>query len=141
MKLCLSGEGQYFILNEILVGLKLNFQQFQNMCILARCDYLHNVKGVGVCRAYDMIVSSDNLFDQLKKKGASSDYEEHFHQTKAVFTHQTICDVETLKTVPLQIWESNTDVSVETKMLCGRYPLFHTHFAMCTCCLFGLNLD
>ncbi len=65
---------------------------------------------MGICHAYDEIGSSDDLFDQFKKKGASNDYEEQFDQRKAVFTHQTIFDVETLKTVPLQIWESDTDV-------------------------------
>ena len=122
MKTCLSGEGQYLILEEILVGLKVNFQQFQNMCIVAGCDYLQNIRGVGIHRAY-AFVSKDKLFSELKNKDTPKDYEEHFMGAKAVFAHQTVFDVETFKTVPLHAWESDKQVSIETKILCGRYSI------------------
>ena len=48
MKLCLSGDGQYFNLNNILTGFKIDFEQFQRMCVLAGCDYLMNIRGLGI---------------------------------------------------------------------------------------------
>ena len=120
MKICLSGEGQYLILEEILVGLKLNFQQFQNVCIVAGCDHVQNIRGVAIHRAY-AFVSKNKLFSELKNKDTLKHYKEHFKDAKAVFVHQTVFDVETLKTVPLHAWESDEQVSMETKILCGRY--------------------
>ena len=46
MKLCLSGDGLYFNLNDILTGLKIDFEQFQRICVLAGCDYLKNIRGL-----------------------------------------------------------------------------------------------
>ena len=137
MKLCLSGEGQHLLLDDILDGLKLNFQQFQNMCIVAGCDYLHNVRGVGIRGAYKIISSSDDIFSTLENKGAPSNYKDHFNETKAVFSHQTVFDVDTLKTVPLHMWESNT--STKTKHLCGKYPLYTLACYVCPCgCRMGV---
>jgi 5'-3' exonuclease len=104
MKLCLSGAGQHFLLDDIQDGLK---QQFQNMCIVAGCDYLHNVRGIGIRGAYNIISSSDDIFSTLENKGAPSNYKDHFDETKAVFSHQTVFDVDTLKTVCLYMWEIN----------------------------------
>lgn len=122
MKLCLNGSGEHFNLMNILKGLKIDFQQFQNMCIMAGCDYLANVPGVGIHRAYNIICSSKNPFRTLENKGAPKDYEEHFHETRAVFLHQTVFDVSTLEAVPLQEWKSDISVSPNTKKLCGKYP-------------------
>lgn len=105
MKLCLNGSGEHFSLMNILKGLKIDFQQIQNMCIMAGCDYLANVPGVGIHRAYNIICSSKNPFRTLEHKGGPKDYEEHFHETRAVFLHQTVFDVSTLEAVPLQEWK------------------------------------
>lgn len=116
VKVCLSGEGQHFILKDILDGLKL----FQNMCILAGCDYLSNVRGIGIHRAYQLVSRSDTWFDALIEKGASKDYEDRFLEAVAVFEHQTVFYVEALKTVPLEKWEAGS--LTELQHLCGMYP-------------------
>ena len=43
----MSGDGECFLLADILAGLSINLKQFQQMCIAAGCDYHRNVKGVG----------------------------------------------------------------------------------------------
>ncbi|CAB4001803.1 Exonuclease 1 [Paramuricea clavata] len=48
VKLKLSGDGEYFQLKEILDDFNLNHEQFRQMCIAAGCNYLTNVKGVGI---------------------------------------------------------------------------------------------
>ena len=52
VKVKLSGAGNHFVLQEILDGLKLTLVKFQTMCIVAGCDYLDNVRGIGIERAY-----------------------------------------------------------------------------------------
>ena len=67
MKLCLSGDGQYFNLNNILTGLKIDFEQFQRMCVLAGCDNLKNIRGLGIITAYKLIVAKDDYICCLLK--------------------------------------------------------------------------
>jgi hypothetical protein len=33
-------------------GLKLSFQQFQKLCLAAGCDYVENVKGIGIHKGH-----------------------------------------------------------------------------------------
>jgi exonuclease-1 len=104
VKLCLSGEGCYLSLTNILEGLKLNMNQFQSLCILAGCDYIKNVRGVGIHTAYKLIFSNDDLFHTMEKRGAPADYKESFANAMSVFLHQTVYDVNAGKTVPLREW-------------------------------------
>ena len=53
VKASMNGDGEVFDMNEILEGLKLNMTQFEKMCIAAGCDFLRNVKGVGIQRAFE----------------------------------------------------------------------------------------
>ena len=46
--------------------------QFVEGCIAAGCDYLRNVPGVGINRAF-MFVKAGTLFEELKKKKTVSD--------------------------------------------------------------------
>ncbi|XP_028396049.1 exonuclease 1-like isoform X3 [Dendronephthya gigantea] len=109
VKVKLSGTGNYFVLSEILDGLKLSFKQFQELCITAGCDYLDNVKGIGIHRAYPL-VCGNHLFEDLAKKGAPKDYEEQFVKAFAVFNHQTVFSIDRIKCVPLNKW--NQDISI-----------------------------
>ena len=68
MKLTLSGDCDHFVFENILDGLKLTPDQFLRMCILAGCDYLESVKGVGINRAFALILT-DNLFKSLADRG------------------------------------------------------------------------
>ena len=65
----MNGNAEVFDLHEILVGLKLNMTQFQQLCVAAGCDYLTSVKGIGVHGALEMSLSGDKL-GALVKKGA-----------------------------------------------------------------------
>ena len=51
----MSGDGECFILSEILNDLDLNKKKFQQMCIAAGCDYAKNLKGVGIHTAYRLV--------------------------------------------------------------------------------------
>ena len=119
VKASLSGEGECFSLTEILEGLELSRTQFQHLCIAAGCDYLKNVAGIGVHRAYNFI-QKGTLMKSLAEKGASKEYQEYFYKIEAVFQHQTVFDLESCSTVPLEKWENIPPKDVQH--LCGEYP-------------------
>ena len=89
------------------------------MCIAAGCDYLKNVKGIGIHRAYELVKKS-NLMESLSQRGASQEYQDNFHKVEAVFQHQTVFDLISGSTIPLENWE--TDTLVDVQHLCGKYP-------------------
>ena len=60
------------LIYKILDGLKVTMIQFVEGCIAAGCDYLRNVAGVGINRAF-MFVKAGTLFEELKKK-------KHYHK-------------------------------------------------------------
>ena len=122
-KASLSGEGECFTLSEVLDGLKLNFRQFQQMCVTVGCDYLKNIFGIGISRAYSLVSSGSNLLEALAERGATKEYQEGFYKAEAVFQHQTVFDISCCTTVPLKMWE--TDPPIGIQFLCGKYPFFH----------------
>ena len=71
VKTSMSGDGERFILSDILGGLNLSMKQFRMMCISAGCDYLRNVKGVGIQRAFQMVAPGGDLLQLLGSRGAS----------------------------------------------------------------------
>jgi 5'-3' exonuclease len=62
----MTGHGEYFELNNILSGLNTTKTEFVHGCIAAGCDYLSNVRGVGIHKAFSF-VKSGKLFEELKK--------------------------------------------------------------------------
>jgi len=116
------GEGECFTLSEVLEGLKLNFRQFQQMCIAAGCDYLKNIFGIGISRAYGLVSSGGNLLELLAERGATDKYQEGCHEAEAVFQHQTVFNISCCTTVPLKVWE--TDPPIGKHFLCGKYLFF-----------------
>ena len=121
VKLKLSGDGEYFQLAEILGGLNLNQKQFRQMCIAAGCDYLTNVKGVGIHTAFRFVKhSTEDLLELLIKKGGTEDYKNCFSKVETVFKHQTVFDLNTNSTVPLEKCE--VDLPEDVQYLCGKYP-------------------
>jgi 5'-3' exonuclease len=123
VKLSLNGEGELFSLSTILEDLKINMAQFLDACITAGCDYLKNVRGIGVHKAFQMHLtpSSTDIFDELAKKGASKDYKNNFLMARSVFCHQTVFDPVVCTTVPLNEW--TTPPTHEIQQYCGLYPL------------------
>lgn len=89
------------------------------MCIAAGCDFLKNVRGIGINRAYDF-VKKGNLMESLVERGASQEYQEYFYMAEAVFQHQPVFDLNACSTIPLEKWE--TDPPVDVQHLCGKYP-------------------
>lgn len=54
-------------LYDVLTGLELPYEEFVDLCIMAKCDYNKNMRGIGIGRSYDLIkkfASIDNLPDQ-----------------------------------------------------------------------------
>ena len=120
MKLHLSGDCQHFKLAKILAGLSITFKQFQSMCVLARCDYLKNVQGVGIHTAYEMVCANEDLSQTLgRARGAPASYMDGYNKATAVFNHQTVFDLKLKHTAPLHEWE--IDVSADL-VHCGEYP-------------------
>ena len=105
VKLLMTGEGEYFELTNILSGLKTTQSQFLHACITAGCDYLQNVRGVGISRAFQF-VKSGFLFEELKRKGAAGDYESMFEMALCVFKHQSD-------------WTEDPDTELQN--YCGQY--------------------
>ena len=63
------------------------------MVVLAGCDYLKNVRGLGIITAYKMVAAKDDLFHQLEVKGAPTKYKQNFNDTLAVFSRQPVFDI------------------------------------------------
>ena len=120
VKLHLSGDCQHFKLANILAGLNITFKQFQSMCVLAGCDYLKNVQGVGIHTAYKMVCANEDLSQTLKGRGAPAPYMDGYNKAMAVFNHQTVFDLKLKCTAPLHEWE--IDVSTDLLVHCGEYP-------------------
>ena len=118
----MCGTGKKLILAQVLEGLKLSFQQFQKLCVAAGCDYVQNVKGIGIHRAY-ALVCGNHLFEELAKKGAPDDYEEHFTNALAVFNHQTVFSIiDSMKCIPLNEWNKPVTNNCKLQHFCGMYP-------------------
>ena len=118
----MSGHGDCFLLDDILSGLNINQKQFQQMCIAAGCDYLANVKGVGIHTAYRFVSQPiGDLLERLLKIGGSEEYKNYFRKIEKVFKHQTVFNMDSHSTAPLEKCE--TDLTEDVQCLCGKYPL------------------
>ena len=115
----MTGHGEYFELNNILSGLNTTKTEFVHGCIAAGCDYLSNVRGVGIHRAFSF-VKSGKLFEELKKKHSPANYDDLFQMALAVFQHQSVFNPTLLTVQPLNPWTE--DPGDEVKHFCGLYP-------------------
>lgn len=55
------------IFNGLLDKLKMNYDTFVDLCIMAQCDYNENIKGVAIKTAYKLLLESKTI-DNLPKK-------------------------------------------------------------------------
>ncbi|CAN1180383.1 Exonuclease 1 [Linum perenne] len=85
-----------------------NMELFTGMCVLAGCDFLSSVPGIGIVKAY-MIVSKyrnlDRVLSVLKlDKGAQmpEDYIYSFREALAVFQHARIYDPKAKSIKPMK---------------------------------------
>lgn len=119
-KLNFDGRAELFCHSNILSSLEVDSNQFLNVCIIAGCDYIKNVRGIGIHKAFNIVKTSTNIFEALEQKGANSEYRKKFDCASAVFHHQSVIDPASLKTVPLNKWDA--DPSPELQQFCGKYP-------------------
>ena len=56
--------------------------------------------------------------EALAGREASQAYQDYFYMVEAVFHHQTIFDLISGSTIPLE----KTDPLVDVRHLCGKYP-------------------
>lgn len=85
--------------------------QFRHICILSGCDYLPNVRGVGIAKAVKALKLSKgkNVFQVAKKlhqyvKGlepVEASYAAEFERAEKTFLYQPVFDPVTRKLVPL----------------------------------------
>ena len=119
VKLDQNGVGDMFELDNILTGMQVTMKQFVQGCIAAGCDYLPNVQGIGINRAFTH-VKSGQLFAELKKKGSDHHYEVLFEKAFKVFKHQTIFNPALSLHQPLNAWIEKP--SNDLQSYCGEYP-------------------
>ncbi|KAH7658537.1 XPG/Rad2 endonuclease protein [Dioscorea alata] len=104
------GNGEELLLDRVFnsVSNELSFKNFDKelftgMCVLAGCDFLPSISGIGIKRAYSLILKYRNLDRVLsalkldKRYQIPEDYPESFRKAVAVFHHATVYDAETKK--------------------------------------------
>ncbi|CAL2262379.1 unnamed protein product [Prunus armeniaca] len=104
------GNGEEMVLENVFnpVGRTPSFQNFDQelftgMCVLAGCDFLPSVHGIGIAKAYALVSKYRNLDRALSvlksQKGNQmpEDYPKCFKEAVAVFQHAQIFDAEKKK--------------------------------------------
>ncbi|KAM3380407.1 exonuclease 1 isoform X1 [Capsicum galapagoense] len=105
-KMDAHGNGQEVVLDHVFSNVTrvpsfrhFNKDLFIGMCVLAGCDFLPSVPGIGITRAYNLVSKYRNLdrvLSMLKfEKGDQmpEDYTKSFREAVAVFNHARIYDV------------------------------------------------
>ena len=135
-KFQMDGFGLLYQKTEILSHLQLTFEQFRSACILGGCDYLENLKNIGIKKATDFfqsqIVNEDQYnslpmtksllnkipeFMKMQNLKISEDYAVGFCRAYKSFKYQIVFDPKTriqkrLESVP----EGVTDLDC-----CGHF--------------------
>lgn len=94
------------------------------MCIAAGCDYLRNVKGVGIHTAYHFVhQSTGNFLELLLKRGGSEEYKNSFKKVEKVFKHQTVFNFNSHSATPLEKCEA--DLTEDVQYLCGKLSILN----------------
>lgn len=121
-KLQINGICDFIELNEVLANLSMTQDDFLCMCILAGCDYLQNIRGIGINKARMLVLKEADVMEALPKlKNFKEGYIHQFFEAKSVFLHQTVIDPNTMETIPLTNWEDTATMALH-QVLCGKYP-------------------
>ena len=121
-KMEMSGMCDCIELSEALANLGMTQTKFLEMCIVAGCDYLPNIRGIGINKARKLVVEEADLMKALLNlKNVPEGYKNRFLEAKSVFLHQTVIDTKTKETVPLSEWR-DTPVATTQQNMCGKYP-------------------
>jgi len=82
-------------------------EMFRQVCILAGCDYLQSISGLGIKRAHVIMKkyrSVDKVISALRIDPnfiVPEDYEEQFRKAELTFLHQRVFDPDKQSIVPL----------------------------------------
>ncbi|CAH9061200.1 unnamed protein product, partial [Cuscuta epithymum] len=111
LKMDRYGNGEEFLLDKVFksVDRKPSFTNFTKdlfigMCVLAGCDFLPSVPGIGITKAYNFVSKYRNLDRVLSilkfEKGSQvpEDYSKSFKEAVSVFEHARIYDIASKKT-------------------------------------------
>ena len=85
--------------------------QFTELCVLAGCDYLRSLPGVGIKTAYNTIRAKQSIhaalthFQQVNS-ACNAQYVDHFKQALLTFGHQRVYDPQSKRMVPLTPFKS-----------------------------------
>lgn len=114
----MNGKGDVIELENALSHHQLTYDQFISMCVAAGCDYLKNIKTIGIYKA-KQLVKKDNFLDELQKhKFASANYREAFLQARSVFLHQLVYHIKAQRVQPLCEWEEGKEML--QNQICGQ---------------------
>ncbi|XP_078177241.1 5'-3' exonuclease family protein [Carex rostrata] len=127
------GNGDEFLLDKAfnIVTKELSFKGldknlFTGMCVLAGCDFLPSIHGIGVRRAYSLVSKHRNLDRVLsvlkldKRYTVPDNYEDSFFKALSVFNHATIYDAETKSLKPLKpLGDGNTQYLIGDLSILG----------------------
>ena len=98
-------------LEQVLNELKINMDEFIDLCILCGCDYSSKIEGIGVINAYKLIKEHKNIEGVIKyaenfnkdpnhKKKLTYDKEEfNYIEARELFKHPEVIDVEKVNLV------------------------------------------
>ncbi|CAB4033340.1 Exonuclease 1, partial [Paramuricea clavata] len=88
---------------KVLFKLETNgTDKFTDMCIAAGCDYLDNIRGIGINKAKKIVSENETYLNVLQTlKFAPAAYSKCFEQARMVFHFQTVIDPSICETVPL----------------------------------------
>lgn len=93
-------------MDKALQHLQLSQENFLDMCIVAGCDYLNSVRGIGINKARKLISDESNVLSVLQgMPHAPKEYSSDFLKAKAIFLHQTVINPLNGTTVPLTRWK------------------------------------
>ena len=120
----LDGVCEVIELGKVLQHLSLTQEEFLDMCIVAGCDYLENVRGIGIHTAHKLVTKekTDFLAVLQRNRFAPSDYSSGFQRAKAIFRHQTVINPINAETMPLTPWGQTPDKEAFLNP-CGMYPI------------------
>ncbi|KAF7123064.1 hypothetical protein RHSIM_Rhsim12G0139800 [Rhododendron simsii] len=136
------GNGEEIVLHKVFESATCvpSFRHFDKelfigMCVLAGCDFLPSVPGIGIAKAYSLVSKYrdlDRVLSMLKfEKGRQmpEDYPESFRKAVAVFQHARIYDADSeslkhMKPLPEKLSQS-LDGDLD---FLGPYPFILSYF-------------
>ncbi|CAM9377506.1 unnamed protein product [Chrysoparadoxa australica] len=101
---------------------------FIHMCLLAGCDYIPSIKGIGIKTAYELVQKHSDrakLLMAVRDKAKAElpeDFEQRFVKGYLTFRHQTVYDIATKCCVPLTPYKEEAKKMGDLRFLGKRIP-------------------